>query len=207
MNRIVHQHNRLKSTLCLGKTYRMTIGALGKLAQTFLASRSVEAWESSRPGLLKALKKGMRVMLKIGDLRAESTTITFEDAYNVLKICYLLTEQPAILTGRHKSMLRESLWIFADCAPIPLKVACVLPFKQLNPDLQKIPVVAKHYPGIEARADLNLEAYVFSLADALDLLYAIREIRGFKVVLLRHSLEEATLPVRVALGNIHREKS
>jgi len=207
MNRIVHQHDRLKSTLWLGMTYRLTIWSLSRRAQTFVASRTVEAWESLCPGFAKDMKRGIQLMLNIGQSKTESIIITYKDAYNILKVLYFLAEQSAILTGRDKVMLQESLWIFADCCPFPLKVAYVLPFAELDPDIRLIPVIAKHYPGVEAKANLHMEGYIMGLADAMDFLEAIRGIRGVKMVLLRHSLEAATLLVRTALENISEVKS
>jgi hypothetical protein len=81
----------------------------------------------------------------------------------------------------------------------------VLPFEALDPEVQKIPVIIRHYRAIESKASVALEPYTLRLADALDLLDAIKGIRSIKIMLLRQSLETATAGIREVITNVTEE--
>ncbi len=207
MNYILHRDAETKSVLHLGKTYRMTIAGLAKVMQGALDGRSLETWPATGLVKLKDFKRGIRVMEKVANHGTTPVTISYWDAYYALLVCAYLSSLSAALTPRLKSMLREAVMIFADCSAVNLRVAYVLPFEALDAEVQKLPVIVRHYRGIEARASLALEAYSLSLTDAMDLHEAIKGIGTIKIELLRQALQAATAGIREVIANVTKEVS
>jgi len=205
MNYILHRDADTKSVLHLGKTYRMTIAGLAKAMQGALNGRSLETWPATGLVKLKDFKRGIRVMEKVANHGTTPVTITYWDAYHALLVCAYLSTCADVLSPRLKSMLREAVMIFSDCSAVLLRVAYVLPFEALDPEVQKIPVIIRHYRAIESKASVALEPYTLRLADALDLLDAIKGIRSIKIMLLRQSLETATAGIREVITNVTEE--
>ena len=205
MNYILHRDAESQSVLHLGKTYRLTIGVLAKMMEAALKSRSLKSWPATGSITLKDFRCGIRVMNRVANHGIAPVTITYWDAYYALLVCAYLSTCSSVMTPRLKSMLREAVMIFSDCSAVTLRVAYVMPFDSLEAKVQKIPVVVRHYRGIEARASLALEAYSLSLTDAMDLHEAIKGIGTIKIELLRQALQAATAGIREVLANVSEE--
>jgi hypothetical protein len=202
MNYIVHRGSELKSVLHLGTTYRLTVGGLARVMQHIIKVHPPKIWPTTGLVTLKDLKRGIRVMNKVADLGTTQVTISYQEAYDALVACAYLSNLSAELTPRLNSMLGEAVMIFADCSAVNLRVAYVMPFDSLDAELQKIPVIVRHYRAIGAKASLALEDYPISLTDALDFLEAIKGIRTIKIELLRQALQAATAGIRKVLANV-----
>ena len=205
MNYIVHREADSKSVLQLGMTYRLTIRGLASVMQGVIKGRLLKTWPGTGSVTLKDLKHGIRVMNRVANHGTAPVTITYWDAYYALLVCAYLSTCSSVMTPRLKSMLREAVMIFSDCSAVTLRVAYVMPFDSLEAKVQKIPVVVRHYRGIEARASLALEAYSLSLTDAMDLHEAIKGIGTIKIELLRQALQAATAGIREVLANVSEE--
>ena len=201
--RIVHHGDSCDSTLQLGATYRLTMGAFSRTAQKIIASAPPNVWRNAPNQYLEdEMSVGILVMQQIEKLGRKSFIIKSEEARRALSVCFLVSCFSSELSPRVKSMLREVTSIFAECCRVRLTVAYVPPYAQLPLDLQKNPIVARHYREIEAIADLSLKPYLISLAEAVDLFDAIQGINSIKMVLLRNSLAELTRGMRMARANI-----
>jgi hypothetical protein len=126
MNYIVHRDQDSESMLCLGKTYRLTIGGLAKMMQGALKGRSLKTWPSTGSITLQDFQRGIRVMEKVAHHGTKPVIISYWDAYHALLVCAYLSSLSAALTPRLKSMLREAVMIFSDCSAVTLRVAYAL---------------------------------------------------------------------------------
>jgi hypothetical protein len=199
MNYIVHRDGEPKSVVLLGMTYRLTIDGIAGVMQAAIREKHLKSWPAIGSVTLKDFRRGIRVMIKVARQGTTPVTISSCDAYHALVVCAYVSSLFTRMTPSLKSMLRETVMIFAECSAVTLRVAYLPPFDALAIEVKKMPVVVRHYRAIEARASLALEPYPISLTDALELLEAIKCIRTIKIELLRQALEKATAGIREIL--------